>query len=310
MSVRARAAIGGLLALMAALFAPTPAGAYCRTTTCDPSIDSCEFDRNLCNISGDVLHWPSACVTFSVEAQGSTRHTISADAAEAVAGRAFGSWLRADCGGAPPTIAVEPTERATCTEPQYNQDAGNANVVIFQDQLWPANSEHALALTTVWFNPENGRIYDVDVEVNGTAGAITITTPEAGADLQSILTHEFGHFLGLSHSEDRSAVMRRVYDSGNDDLRALSADDVEGICALYPLTRSITSSECTPRHGFASACASDDSRACAVGPAVGRGSGPLFALGVALSALFAAGRRARRKRARATQVGVSGGPST
>lgn len=52
-------------------------------------------------------------------------------------------------------------------------------------------------------------------------------------ELQSVLTHEFGHVLGLLHSEDGRATMAATYriDGGQRDL---SVDDKLGLCALYP----------------------------------------------------------------------------
>lgn len=52
-------------------------------------------------------------------------------------------------------------------------------------------------------------------------------------ELQSVLTHEFGHVLGLMHSEDSLATMAPTYraDGGQ---RSLAVDDKLGVCALYP----------------------------------------------------------------------------
>jgi len=51
-----------------------------------------------------------------------------------------------------------------------------------------------------------------------------------GEDLQTVATHEIGHFLGLDHS----AVVRAVMFPFASDLTTLSYDDVAGISALYP----------------------------------------------------------------------------
>ena len=53
-------------------------------------------------------------------------------------------------------------------------------------------------------------------------------------DVGSVLTHELGHVLGLHHSEeDGAATMAAGYllDGG---MRTLAADDVFGLCGLYP----------------------------------------------------------------------------
>ncbi len=54
------------------------------------------------------------------------------------------------------------------------------------------------------------------------------------ADVQSVLTHEFGHVLGLAHSKDVLATMAPTYraDGGQ---RTLAVDDKLGLCSLYPV---------------------------------------------------------------------------
>lgn len=58
-------------------------------------------------------------------------------------------------------------------------------------------------------------------------------TARLSVELQSVLTHEFGHVLGLLHSEDLRAAMAPNYraDGGQ---KYLSVDDKLGLCALYP----------------------------------------------------------------------------
>jgi hypothetical protein len=51
-------------------------------------------------------------------------------------------------------------------------------------------------------------------------------------DAQSITTHEEGHFLGLGHTTVAGSVMVASYASGQ--ARALSSDDRNGVCTLYP----------------------------------------------------------------------------
>jgi hypothetical protein len=124
---------------------------------------------------------------------------------------------------------------------------------------------------------------------------------DGGADVQSILTHELGHFLGLGHAGRNApdATMRANWDGIGTALRTLSADDEAAICELYPPDRIAATSSCTPRHGFGSECSAPldqpASASCAVTVARTRESARIGGtLGVALLALATGRRRARR----------------
>ncbi|HET9953437.1 MAG TPA: matrixin family metalloprotease [Polyangiaceae bacterium] len=239
------------------LFCTPSALAFCRTNTCDPSKgDTCTLDSAGCRTGGHDLAWVSSCVTYAVQEDGSKANQVSASVFENILADAFATWKAADCGdGKHPSINVESLGLVSCNKPEYNSDQGNANVFMFDDEDWmTTGSGDALGLTTVWFDRKTGQIYDADVEVNGT-GRLTHGSPQDGADLQSIVTHEIGHFLGLDHANTQSAVMYATYNPGRDNLRLLRDDDVKGICAIYPPSRQAASSECEPRHGFASTCA-------------------------------------------------------
>lgn len=74
-----------------------------------------------------------------------------------------------------------------------------------------------------------GQIMDADILFNPSTSFST--SGNAGQDLQTIATHEIGHFLGLDHSAVVRAVM---FPFAPPVEQTLSYDDLAGISALYP----------------------------------------------------------------------------
>jgi len=270
--------------------------AYCLTHTCDPKTTACPLDSFGCNIGGKALFWPSSCVSFDVQQDGSAKLQISYDTLHGVVQRAFDQWTGADCGdGAHPGIRVVDLGPVACAKAEYNQSQPNANIVTFHDGHWTyTNSMETIALTSVFFDRSSGAIYGADIEINSDQNEFADGDPTDGqVDLNAALTHEVGHFLGLAHSEVLSATMYWTYSS---DAASLDSDDVAAICDSLPPDRTTTSDDCTPRHGFSGKCAVSDSGCCAVAigsPRLGALPFALFPLGVGL--LLARRRFTRRR---------------
>ena len=305
-----RASFFGAAGLCLSLLTASSAFAYCRTTTCDPGDPkaSCKFDANGCVMTGFPLAWRSSCVTIGVQQMGSPRNGLTFDDIAPVVEQAFSSWMKADCGNGTPSIQVNMIGPLECDVVEYNSKVGNANVVIFRNDVWPyteMGASYAIGLTTTHFDTTNGDLWDADIELNGTA-PLTIGDPIKGDDLLSVLTHEGGHFLGLAHSFDPTATMRPVYTAATDgdSLRSLAPDDIAGICSIYPPGRKPATTSCENRHGFSSQCAADqpppteESKGCSLNTRTGI-SGSSTRTSASLLALLAVAcgtRLARRRR--------------
>jgi len=74
-----------------------------------------------------------------------------------------------------------------------------------------------------------GQIIRADIAFN--PGVQFDTGGGSGQDLQTVATHEIGHFFGLDHSAITRAIM---YPFAPNQLTILSYDDVAGISSLYP----------------------------------------------------------------------------
>jgi hypothetical protein len=296
--------VGSGLTLGVALLA-RPAYAFCRTTTCDPTLDAEGCAPELgCSTRGEALFWPDACVTYAVQLDGSALRGISAYELDRVMRRAFGAWLSADCsGGGTPSLGVIPLGGASCDRVEFNPPrsgragAPNANIVMFRDESWPYPGERfVIARTSITFDPRTGAIFDADIEINSFDNEFSIDDEQVTTDLQAVLTHEVGHFIGLDHSPAEDATMQANYDLFDLGARSLSNDDVAGVCSVYaPLAEPEPGCppDTRPRHGFSRECGTEaraNASCLAIAAAPAGGSAWL---GAALAALAWARRRGR-----------------
>ncbi|MEO7093226.1 MAG: matrixin family metalloprotease [Polyangiales bacterium] len=263
-------AVGSALAV--ALLASTrQASAWCRTTTeegFEPTPDE------PCSTTGSPLFWSSRCVGFTVQRDASPEQSIDLTTARALVKQAFDQWTNTDCPADPvtcadgdftgthPSVVVTDLGPVSCDKVEYNQKSGNANIIMFRDAEWPhPDADLTLALTTVTFAPETGEIYDADMEINSdpTINKVTIADDKVVYDLQSILTHETGHFLGMAHTQpgNTASTMYTRYKQGATFMRDISRDDSCGICAAYDPSRK-TVCDTTPRRGLALGCHGND----------------------------------------------------
>ncbi len=295
------------LSACAILATASDASAFCRSTTCRTSpTKECATDENSCPTDGARLFWPTSCVSYAMNAQG-TQDLDPVDTRDVIR-KTFQAWTEVPCPkGGNASMTFEERDPVSCKRSEYNKEAPNLNVVLFQDDDWKYRGiDGTLAKTSVTYNDETGEIYDADIEVNAANNTVTITDNAAKVDydLQAILTHEVGHFIGIAHSAESSAVMFASYSPGSTSQRKLSADDIDAVCTFYPPNSGVACNS-TPRGGFSASCdPAEKGGLCAVS-AVGSGEerrGPigtaaslgLMGLGVLAAALSRRANRLRR----------------
>lgn len=120
---------------------------------------------------------------------------------------------------------------------------------------WAPIGHGVLAMTCTSWSPLAGAI-EFDMQID-PSWAWTTNLSVIRMDLQTVVTHEFGHALGLDHPCDfnrpttcsgpeRTAVMYGSYTAG-ENRRTQQADDIAGILAVYgPSEISPSSSSLTP----------------------------------------------------------------
>jgi MYXO-CTERM domain-containing protein len=267
-------------AAAAAVLAAAPAAAYVRTR-----------DRS----TGKELSWPVATVPWYLNrdwpsSAPSCQATGAGDPTSAAVRAGFAAWqqscahLRLLEGGATPENRIGSggtsdnivvfrrgwcsQNSAAVADPCFDDPAGDCSNKFdcFDDDACRAgvpdcSSWNLVALTSVLYEPDTGRIIDADIEIVGWDGvddgrALPTSPPQHGwyftcgedtticqsygegacrfMDLQNTVTHEAGHFIGLAHAPDPAATMFATTRAFELDKRSLSADDIAGVCAIYP----------------------------------------------------------------------------
>jgi MYXO-CTERM domain-containing protein len=154
-------------------------------------------------------------------------------------------------------------------------------------------ADSAAGITTATYvddatSSRDGAIVDADIEINGVNFAISLNGVTAGtasckAELQNTLTHEIGHLHGLEHTclaagdpprtDDQgrpvpscqnasdpailNATMYNFQDCGETKKESLEADDINGMCVVYPTAKD--PGTCEPV-GAGAGCCSAQSR--------------------------------------------------
>jgi len=270
----------GLLPVSAALaLLAAPAAAYVPYTTS----------------GGTPLHWLGDTIHYAVADD--LPAPLTRTGVQRVAADAFAAWV---------TLACHPLDAVfdgfSAGLPLDQADRQNVVVWIHDVATWRASyGALELARTAVTHRTQSGEIVDADVVVNAGGFAFSealACTPEV-YDLQSTLTHEFGHFFGLDHAPLETATMAPTTDPGICTKRTLDPDDEAGYCATY---LPYTPVEPSPEVGADAASADTLSAAePEPRPPVQReegctGSGGLPPLGLALLAALRGARRSTRRR--------------
>jgi len=208
--------------------------------------------------------------------------------------------------------------KSTSVVPQTDPCRSTLGACAAKYNCWEHDAGGTIGLTTTTYSTGTGEILDADVEFFGwdggtpgygsylTCGAVSDPACKAAfweppaptgctaVDVATLSIHEAGHVLGLDHtcqyagayySCTSDSVMQPNIPNGT-TRRSLGADDVTGICTIYP--RGGATLTCAP----AAPPPSSGGGGCATGEGAG-----LLALVTAVAALLRVGKRRSGSRA-------------
>ena len=311
-------AVAGAIFFAAVAYAEA-SSAYCRSRTVrDAACD--KFDDAGCRSCGLPLFWRSRCVGFSLQQDASKQ--ISYDHASLAVARAFARWSTASCAGGFASIDGRNLGPVPCGDVHFNRTGPNQNTIAFRDGVWRPDDTTAstaggglrgetIALTTTSYSTRTGELVGADMEINSGQFKFTATGNPAPDtfDLESVLTHEVGHFLGLAHTAERAAVMYAGGETGRTLQRELKSDDLAAICEAFPADGNrpvdgaadpsgwLVSTACdpAPARGLATQCAAPSAASgCQVAHRSASPWSPLLAALMALGTVAATLRRLGR----------------
>jgi hypothetical protein len=219
--------------------------------------------------AGTRVSWRDNCPQFTLDA--TENPDVPHDRLRAVLHDAAAAWSAASAACNNPYIAV-----TSSTSLGRGIAFDDVNLVIwrlpgFCDDATNPDAEICLtpsltALTTLFYydnpgDPRDGEIVQADIEVNATVRHYSVTGELGSMDIQEIMTHEFGHVLGLDHTcttadtssavdshdqpvppcspqtsltaEVLSATMYPYQYEGETAKRVPQPDEMGGICAIY-----------------------------------------------------------------------------
>lgn len=183
---------------------------------------SAAFEHETGPDNGCPIYWPDRKVSFTLSGISDADKLAEY---EASIQQAMESWNAVTCSDFQFELS------GTADETQLGLD--EVNSIVFAPQwIHDSSLKH---FTTVTYYIPNGKIMDVDIELNSSNFEFTSSQSQTVIyDTESIVLRALGHALGLAENEeDAQSVMNPQLDQGQLK-RALTQDEIDGICYIYP----------------------------------------------------------------------------
>lgn len=197
--------------------------------------------------SGPSLFWNARSIDMAVHVAGGAE--VSAAEVSEAAVHAARQWSNEAVACSDFTMSILGTTTEARAHYDWSEREPAVNTIVFRQGTGPASDAWlhpatAIAITTATYVRSTGEILDADIEFNDVQFEFSACEPGASGcvvrhDLKNVMTHEFGHVLGLDHPSlaspgAREATMFESSTTGDVTKRDLADDDVAGLCFLYP----------------------------------------------------------------------------
>jgi uncharacterized protein (TIGR03382 family) len=178
-------------------------------------------------VNGQIVTWNSETIGFQIntdDAPGLTETEVISAIQSAAS-----EW-NGDMHGANTAFKYDGTSK------KRGADLSDEIHLVSFDTTWNQDPS-LLAVTHVWSNSNNDIVH-FDIEVNADDVYWSTTGDPNKHDLHNTMTHEFGHALGLEHSDEAEASMSSTTSVGELSKRDIHDDDIQGFVTLYPFTEN------------------------------------------------------------------------
>ena len=191
--------------------------------------------------SGAGYHWEGNCVTVYANLE-----NLGDEAEDYIAAfkSSIATWSDVSCS----SVILQYGGQTDQFPAKFVEEDPPLNIISYRDRKWPYKSG-VVAFTAITVDGKTGKVVDSDIELNGEDFEFT-TDPgkeKWKMDVQSVVTHELGHLLGLDHVDDASATMFTEVKPGDTKVRSLELDDIEGLCSIYPNAEGATCAKVVPK---------------------------------------------------------------